>query len=40
MSFGPRLPNGNRTLIIASDDNFNQRQINQFLAFEVLETQK
>lgn len=40
MSFGPRLPNGNRTLIVASDDNFNQRQINQFLAFEVLETQK
>jgi hypothetical protein len=37
MSFGPRLANGNRTLIFASDDNFNQRQINQFLAFEVLE---
>jgi hypothetical protein len=37
MTFGPRLPNGNRTLIVASDDNFNQRQINQFLAFEVLE---
>jgi hypothetical protein len=37
MSFGPRLANGNRTLIVASDDNFNQRQINQFLAFEVIE---
>jgi hypothetical protein len=37
MSFGSRLPNGNRTLIVASDDNFNQRQINQFLAFEVIE---
>jgi hypothetical protein len=37
MSFGPRLPNGNRTLSVASDDNFNQRQINQFLAFEILE---
>jgi hypothetical protein len=37
MSFGPRLSNGNRTLIVISDDNFNQRQINQFLAFEVIE---
>jgi hypothetical protein len=37
MSFGPRLANGNRTLIFASDDNFNRRQINQLLAFEVLE---
>jgi hypothetical protein len=37
MSFGSRLPNGNRTLIVASDDNFNARQITQFLAFEVLE---
>lgn len=36
MSFGPRLPNGNRTLLVASDDNFNRNQINQFLAFEVL----
>lgn len=36
MSFGPRLPNGNRTLIVASDDNFNRNQINQFLAFEIL----
>ncbi len=37
MSFGPRLANGNRTLVVVSDDNFNRRQINQFLAFEVLE---
>jgi hypothetical protein len=37
MTFGPRLANGNRTLIFASDDNFNRGQINQFLAFEVLE---
>jgi hypothetical protein len=37
MTFGPRLPNGNRTLIVASDDNFNRSQINQFLAFEVIE---
>jgi hypothetical protein len=37
MTFGPRLANGNRTLIVASDDNFNRNQINQFLAFEVIE---
>jgi hypothetical protein len=37
MSFGPRLANGNRTLVVVSDDNFNRAQINQFLAFEVHE---
>ncbi len=37
MTFGPRLANGNRTLIVVSDDNFNRRQITQFLAFEVIE---
>ena len=37
MTFGPRLPNGNRTLIFVSDDNFRQSQITQFLAFEVVE---
>ncbi|TAG05003.1 MAG: esterase-like activity of phytase family protein [Betaproteobacteria bacterium] len=37
MCFGPRLPNGNRTLVVASDDNFNARQVNQFLAFELIE---
>ena len=37
MSFGPRLPNGNRTLIFVSDDNFNRNQITQFLAFELIE---
>ena len=37
MSWGPRLPNGNRTLILVSDDNFNPRQITLFLAFEVRE---
>lgn len=37
MTFGPRLPNGNRTLIFVSDDNFNRNQITQFLAFEVVE---
>ena len=37
MTFGPRLPNGNRTLVFVSDDNFRKSQINQFLAFEVIE---
>lgn len=34
MSWGPRLPNGNRSLHFISDDNFNSRQITQWLAFE------
>jgi hypothetical protein len=37
MGWGPNLPNGNRTLLFVSDDNFNPRQITQFLAFEFLE---
>ena len=37
MTFGPRLPSGNRTLVFVSDDNFRRSQINQFLAFEVIE---
>jgi hypothetical protein len=37
MTFGPRLANGNRSLIFVSDDNFSARQITQFLAFEVVE---
>ncbi len=35
MSWGPRLPNGHRTLILISDNNFSERQITQLLAFEV-----
>ncbi|MBC6607865.1 esterase-like activity of phytase family protein [Hymenobacter sp. BT188] len=35
MTFGPKLPNGNRSLILVSDDNFSNAQISQFLAFEV-----
>jgi len=35
MSWGPRLPNGRRTLILVSDNNFSARQITQWLAFEV-----
>ncbi len=37
MTFGPRLPSGNRTLVFVSDDNFRGSQLNQFLAFEVIE---
>ncbi len=37
MCWGPNLPNGNRTVLFVSDDNFNPRQITQFLAFEFLE---
>ena len=37
MAWGPALTNGNRTLVFVSDDNFNPRQITQFLAFEFLE---
>jgi hypothetical protein len=36
MSFGPDLPNGHRTLVLVSDNNFNPSQITQFLAFEIL----
>lgn len=35
MSWGPPLPNGNRSLILVSDDNFSLMQSTQFLAFEV-----
>ena len=36
VSFGPDLPNGHRSLVLVSDNNFNSDQITQFLAFEVL----
>jgi hypothetical protein len=35
ITFGPRLPNGNRTLLFVADDNFSTGQKNQFLLFEV-----
>ncbi len=37
MAWGPALPNGNRTLVCLSDDNFNPAQVTQFVAFEYLE---
>lgn len=36
MCFGPRLPNGNLTMVVVSDDNFSASQVTQFIAFEVL----
>lgn len=34
-TFGENLPNGSRSLILVSDNNFSGSQFNQFLAFEV-----
>ncbi|NEP30077.1 esterase-like activity of phytase family protein [Moorena sp. SIO3B2] len=33
IAFGPTLPDGRQSLIVASDNNFNDSQITQFLAF-------
>jgi hypothetical protein len=38
LAFGPNLPNGHRTLVVVSDNNFNPDEISQFWAFEVLPT--
>ena len=37
ITFGPRLPSGNRSLVLVSDNNFAEKQKTQFLLFEVLE---
>lgn len=37
MCFGPRLPNGNKTLILVSDNNFSSAEITQLLLFEIKE---
>ena len=36
MTFGPRLPDGSRSLILVSDNNFNEEQLTQFLLFRLL----
>jgi len=36
VTFGPRFPNGHRSLIFVSDDNFSKNQKTQFLLFEVI----
>jgi hypothetical protein len=35
MSLGPKLPNGNQSLILVSDNNFSNDQVTQFLIFEI-----
>ena len=37
MSLGPRLPDGSRSLLLISDDNFNDEQISQLLLFRLSE---
>lgn len=36
MTWGPNLPNGHRTLVVVSDNNFNSKQRTLFLVFEVV----
>jgi hypothetical protein len=36
VTFGPLLPNGHRTLIFVSDNNFDDKQKNQFLLYEII----
>lgn len=36
MAFGPDLPDGARTLVLVSDDNFNTRQRTSFLLFRIV----
>jgi hypothetical protein len=38
MCWGPRLPNGHRSLVVVSDDNFSARQVTQFAAFDYEES--
>lgn len=35
MSLGPRLPDGSQSLLLVSDDNFNEEQVTQFLLFRL-----
>jgi hypothetical protein len=37
LAFGPRLSNGQKTLIVISDNNFNPAQSTQFLFFEIVD---
>jgi hypothetical protein len=36
LAFGPTLANGHRSLVVVSDDNFNQAEVTQFLLFDVV----
>jgi hypothetical protein len=35
IAWGPKLPNGHDSLVMVSDDNFNPKQVTQFLLFDV-----
>ncbi len=35
ITWGPKLENGNPTLILVSDNNFSETQVTQFIALEV-----
>lgn len=35
MTWGPNLPNGERTLLLVSDDNFSQEEVTRFVALAV-----
>lgn len=37
VTFGPLLPNGNKTLLLVADNNFNPIQKSQVLLFEIFE---
>lgn len=37
MTLGPRLPDGSQSLLLISDDNFNEDQVNQLLLFRLVE---
>ncbi len=37
MTIGPRLPDGSRSLLLISDDNFNDEQISQLFLFRLIE---
>lgn len=36
MTFGPNLPDGSKTLLLVSDDNFQKDQVTQFLLFKIV----
>lgn len=36
IAWGPELENGNRTLLLVSDNNFNETQVTEFIALEVV----
>jgi hypothetical protein len=35
MTLGSRLPDGSQSLVLVSDDNFNEAQVTQFLLFRL-----